>query len=258
MNTNVTIVCCYNDLKQYQNLQTSLEKQNIGYELIGIDNRTQQFTSCSSALNSVLEEIKTEYVIFSHQDIRLPEEDSLKRFLEYLHQIDDGDMLGVAGIVSGLLTGRKRRFAEADGIVLSKVMHGSGGEMAGEMEFTGMTACDTLDECFFGGRTENFRRQPFDEAICDNWHLYGVERCLRARAQGHKVYVCDVALEHYSPGHINHAYNANFRRLAKNYAGQLQKITTLRTVCGSSKTDFWHRNLFYYKRELLLRLGRMG
>ena len=55
-------------------------------------------------------------------------------------------------------------------------------------------------------------------------------------------------------GHINHAYNENFRRLAKRYAG----MQCIRTVCGSSKTGVWHRNVFYWKRELLIRLGRLG
>ena len=117
-----------------------------------------------------------------------------------------------------------------------------------------MRACDSLDECFFGGHTAHFKKNPFDEKLCDNWHLYGVERCLHTRWHGGNVYVCDVALIHHSTGHINHAYNENFRRLAKRYAG----MRCIRTVCGSSKTGVWHRNVFYWKRELLIRLGRLG
>ena len=81
-----------------------------------------------------------------------------------------------------------------------------------------------------------------------------MERCLHTRWHGGNVYVCDVVLIHHSTGHINHAYNENFRRLAKRYAG----MQCIRTVCGSSKTGFWHRNVFYWKREFLIRLGRLG
>lgn len=165
------------------------------------------------------------------------------------------DLLGVAGIVPGTIPGRKKRFGEAEGIVLSGVQHGAGElAAAGEQAFSGMRACDSLDECFFGGHTAHFKKNPFDEKLCDNWHLYGVERCLHTRWHGGNVYVCDVALIHHSTGHINHAYNENFRRLAKRYAG----MQCIRTVCGSSKTGVWHRNVFYWKRELLIRLGRLG
>mgnify|MGYP007054376281 FL=1 len=167
----------------------------------------------------------------------------------------EADLLGVAGIVPGAIPGRKKYFGEAEGIVLSGVQHGEGElAAAGEQAFSGMRACDSLDECFFGGHTTHFKKNPFDEKLCDNWHLYGVERCLHTRWHGGNVYVCDVALIHHSTGHINHAYNENFRRLAKRYAG----MQCIRTVCGSSKTGVWHRNVFYWKRELLIRLGRLG
>ena len=61
-NKMVTIVCCYNDGGQYQKFCTSLENQNVAYELVGIDNRAQKFSSCSSALNAALSSVNTEYV----------------------------------------------------------------------------------------------------------------------------------------------------------------------------------------------------
>lgn len=276
----VTIVCCYNDSEQYGRLCASLETQNLAYELIGIDNRGKKFSSCSKALNSVISQVQTEYLIYSHQDIELPETDMLERFVNYLAQIGGADILGVAGAAETtqvlgkadasqmLEKGRiEGRIGDKDGTcVLSHVRHGESLMSAGEVEYEGLVECDTIDECFFGGRTEIFEQEPLDEAICDNWHLYAVERCLKARARGNKVWVCDLPLLHYSVGKINHAYNENFRRIAAHYAkisarkGQKNAeipIKYMRTVCGSARTDFLHRNLFYWKREILFLLHRL-
>lgn len=267
----VTIVCCYNDSRQYERLCTSLEKQNIAYDLIGVDNRENTFSSCSSALNSALGQVQTDYLIYSHQDIELPESDMLERFVDYLGQIGEGDILGVAGAAETKRVLEKKdrngRIGDKDGTcVLSYVRHGEGLAGAGEVEYEGLAECDTVDECFFGGRTETFRKEPLDEKLCDNWHLYAVERCMRARIVGNHVYVSDLPLIHHSGGNINHAYNENFRRIAVHYAqlsakakqqGRCTGIKWMRTVCGSARTDWIHRNLFYFKRELLMALHRI-
>lgn len=41
--------------------------------------------------------------------------------------------------------------------------------------------CDTVDECCFGMERETFNSLRFNEDICDGWHLYAVEMCLRAK-----------------------------------------------------------------------------
>lgn len=275
----VTIVCCYNDEVQYSRLKKSLARQTLAYALLGIDNREQAFSSCSSALNSVISQVRTEYVIYAHQDIELPEPDMLERFAAYLEQIGEEDILGVAGAAETRRVLEKEGSKAADrqekrGIgdkagtcVLSYVRHGAFLVNAGELAYEGLAECDTIDECFFGGHTGSFQKEPFEEKLCDNWHLYAVERCLRARITGSHVWVCDVPLIHYSGGTINHAYNENFRRIAAWYAkasaaqkwqGETAfKIKYIRTVCGSARIDFWHRNLFYWKRELLFLLHRM-
>ncbi len=259
----VTIVCCYNDSGQYEAFCASLEKQKIAYELLGIDNRGQQFSSCSSALNSVLPKIRTEYVIYSHQDIRLPNEDMLSQFVEYVRQVGADDIVGVAGatevekLVAGVVGDR------AGTCVLSYILHGKDCSCPGECKFYKIAPCDTVDECFFGGRTSAFLKEPFDEKLCDSWHLYAVERCLRARLSGNRVWVCRLPLIHESGGHIDHSYNVGLRRIAAHYdrlgragAGKC-RISMIRTVCGTVQTDWLHRNLFYWKRELLFLLHRM-
>lgn len=275
-NKMVTIVCCYNDSRQYQKFCTSLENQNVAYELVGIDNRAQQFSSCSSALNAAISSVNTEYVIYSHQDIELPEPDMLERFLAYLGQTGENDIVGVAGAVDAAAAAEQGRQIPEDvregTYVVSNVRHGDEMEKAGETDFSGMQSCDSVDECFFGGHTAFFQEYPFDEELCDNWHLYAVDRCLFTRMRGNRVYVCDIPLLHYSSGKINHLYNRNFYRIAQRYArgrntkrdagrrgtedGRAEGFAWIRTVCGSAGTDWLRRTLFYLKREALIRMGR--
>lgn len=257
MNECVTVVCCYNDDTQYEKLKKTLTVQTISCKLLGIDNRGQSFSSCAKALNSVAGELETEYVIYSHQDIELPQADMLECFVDFLRQLQTGDILGVAGAVRD-----ERKMGVDASCVISDVRHGAKRRIVGDATVSGIKKCDTVDECFFGGRTDTFLLAPFDEMLCDNWHLYAVERCLHARCLGHSVYVCGIPLIHTSKGHIDHSYNLGFLRLAQAYHkaagenGQAKMIGCIRTVCGSSRTDWLHRTLFYWKRELLIRMNR--
>ena len=230
----VTIICCYNNIPQYEAFLQSLNKQIEVFELIGIDNREQKYTSCSKAYNSVLPEVKTEYVIFSHQDIILEESSILMQFVDYMKQMDTFDILGVAGATAGVKP------------IFSNV-HDGKGKFAGEERIVGMQEFDTVDECFFGGTIECFRKYPFDEVLCDDWHLYAVERCLNAKVSGHKVYACDIPIIHTSVGRISHGFNVNLNRICKKYRDEFKVI---RTTCANTRTDFIGRTLYYLKREV--------
>lgn len=262
---NITVVCCYNDKKQYDLLVKSLSEQTEPCELIGIDNCSQIFSSAAGALNSAAGKIQTEYVVYAHQDIRLQTPNLLQTFFSHLCRLQKGDILGVAGAVKN----PDHRSCNLE-YVASKILHGPDHAAAGEIDFSGMIPCETVDECFFGGKTETFLSAPFDEILCPHWHLYAVERCLSAKRSGHQVYVCELPLIHESGGKIDHNYNLNFYRIARHYAHlgkhaagesvirQASSVTRcIRTVCGSTKTDFFHRSYFYLKRELLFLLHRL-
>ena len=170
--SNVTIVCCYNNEKAYNDLVNSLKTQTCPYELIGIDNRdNKNFSACSKALNSVINQVKTKYVIYSHQDIILTTPDALAKFMNYLEKTGPDDILGVAGT----------KF-EIPGTI-SNIRHGKNLTYAGSNRVVnGFMEGDTLDECFFAGHAKHFLEYPFDEIICDNWHLYAAEACLRTKS----------------------------------------------------------------------------
>lgn len=172
----------------YNDFVNTLKAQTCPYELIGIDNRGNgKFTSCAAAYNSVIRDVKTKYVIYSHQDILLQDSGTLAEFVECLGKIKPDSVLGVAGVVfgtAGIFTNIKER-----------------NDKTGKMRFAGrhrisgsMMECDTVDECFFGGYAQHFKDEPFDEIVCDNWHLYAVEACLRTKSNilqgGAKLRMC--------------------------------------------------------------------
>ncbi len=229
-----SIVCCYNKDDLFENFVKSLQRQDEVVSVIGIDNRENRFSSCADALNEGLSKVDTEYVIFSHQDIVFTDPSSVRRFIDYLEKVGKYDILGVAGVkkdVPGVYT---------------NIRQGEGAEYAGGKRVHGLMKCQTLDECFFGGTTAGFREHPFDHTICDNWHLYAVERCLSALSRGNDVYVCDVSLKHLSGGKINHIYNRQLYALRRKYARAFDYV---RTCCGFGSTRPVLNELGYLKFE---------
>ena len=177
--SEVTVVCCWTNEKQYQDFVNTLKAQTIPYELIGIDNRgNKAFTSCAAAYNSVINQVRTKYVIYSHQDILLLNTECLAKFLSYLKTSGQDDILGSTGV----------RFDTVG--VFTDTKHKIGNELqyAGKNRLSGsIVEVDTLDECFFGGHTKHFRDYTFDEILCDDWHLYAAEACLKTKSKyGHR------------------------------------------------------------------------
>ena len=165
----VTIACCYGSPAKFRDFVATLETQTCPYELIGLENENDKnFSSCSSAYNSIINQVKTKYVIFSHCDILLSRPDHLAKFVSYLERTERDDILGVAGVrfdTFGVYS-NVRHYMNQIGELVQAGRH---------MVEGGMMEVDTLDECFFGGHTSHFQEYPLDEEICDNWHLYAVE-----------------------------------------------------------------------------------
>ena len=229
---DITVVCCRTNEQMYNNFTDTLKSQSIHCKIIGIDNtNNKNFTSCASAYNSVIDDVKTQYVIYSHQDILLNQPDILEKFLSYLKRIERDDILGAAGVNFDLspgisdITHRNNR--------TGKFVHGTSSFIR-----NGMTECGTVDECFFGGYTQHFRDYPFDELLCNNWHLYAAEQCLRTKSLSlGKVWVCSIPLVHLSSGTVSPSFQYGFYRLCRKYSASFPFI---RTTCAYSRTDFLH------------------
>lgn len=218
----LTMICCYNDSRLYDKLIDNVNLQTVSVEMIGIDNTKNRFSSCSKAYNYAISKVKTEYVVFLHQDIVFVEPNTLERILKYLYKISDFDILGLAGAKNG------------SKYVLTNIFVGDLNHYGGTLRVSGLQECDTLDECIFGGKTECFRQYPFDEKICNNWHLYAVERSLAAKKRGNKVYVCDVSLLHLSKGNVDINFDKTFLDLCRYYRDTFKEI---HTPCAVSKTN---------------------
>lgn len=92
-----TIVCCYNNQQMFDEMIDSLEKQSENVDIIAIDNSSNKYKSCAAAFNSVINQVHTKYVIYSHQDIIYNSSDSLSHILDYFEKIGEDDIAGVAG-----------------------------------------------------------------------------------------------------------------------------------------------------------------
>ena len=227
---NITVVCCWNNEKVYNDFVETLKAQSCPCEIIGIDNRGNKgFTSCAAAYNSVIRQVNTKYVLYSHQDILLNDIHALEKFVSYLERTEQNDILGAAGV----------RFDSPEGFSnVTHIKNKTGEIVHGTTHFPegGMMECDTVDECFFGGHTEHFRQYPFDEKVCNNWHLYAADVCLQTKALcGGKVWCCDVPLFHLSSGTIGPVFIYGFYKLCRKYADYFPLI---RTTCYSLRTDF--------------------
>lgn len=235
---DITIVCCWNNMQQYNMFLDSIRKQSIKLDVIGIDNSNQVYKSCSKALNCAMSQVHTKFVLFAHQDILFSDSTSIEKILKYLYSINSNDILGFAGssfksqfVKTNILIGEDDRL-----------------EYGGSERVEGIEQCDTLDECLFGGYTSFFKENKFDEIICDAWHLYTVEICLRTMVSGGKVFVCDVELIHKSKGKIDAAYNITYRRLCKKYKDYFMYIRT--PCCYYSGTSFIRRNIYYLRKKI--------
>lgn len=236
MQKRATIVCCYNKTEMFDDMLKSIKTQSEDVEVIAIDNSYGQFKSCSSAFNSVIDQVHTKYVIYSHQDIIYNSIDSLSHILDYFEQIGTYDIVGVVGRKS---SNNKER--------IGNIKQGYGCERAVRGRVKNIEKCDTVDECFFGGYTECFRQYPFSEKLCDGWHMYAVERCLAAMERGNSTYVVDADLTHLSGGKTDHAYNVTFYRISKRYKSIIKYLAT---TCEGAPTTVGLRELYYLKREL--------
>lgn len=240
---SVTIVCCYNQKSLFQDLLNSIVETNTDWNIFvfPVDNSDRRFSSCAAAFNYALASIDTEYVIFSHQDILLYKEGNLKRYLDQLSQVGDQGILGVAGVLN-----KKRG-------IYSNCYKNLTLDSVGNIPISELQECDTLDECFFGGKTELFRTLPFDETTCNGWHLYAVDRCLDFKRNGLKVFVSNVDFIHPSDGKIDQAFIKTFLALSKKYDKDYKII---RSCCASCGTGFFGRLVGYLKLQRVFLMRR--
>lgn len=212
----ISIICVYNNNEVLDSqLLSSLKKQNIDYEFIGIDNAKNKFNSAAAALNYGASQSSGDVLVFSHQDIILKEECSLYEFANAINQKEVGVIVGTQGV------------REKDKTYYSNLTAGAIYDPKLLTDFPKeCIKVDCVDEGFFGMKKETWKQYMFDEVSCDNWHLYAVDQCLNARKNGYGVFVYPIQMHHFSFGRITISYFNNLRTLCNKYRKSNRLIWT--------------------------------
>lgn len=213
----IAVVCVYNNKNVYAgHLLKSLQVQSAAFELIALDNTIGRFSSAAEALNYGACQTKSgsKYIMFAHQDIDLGSPAWLE---ETENMLDALPQLGIAG-VAGSRGGR----------LLTNITHSVPPKHVGHAIREAEIAM-TVDECCAIVPRQVFETHAFDASVCDGWHAYVVEYCLRIHASGLSVYVLPAALHHGSAGTLNRAY---FEALKKVLCTHRNAYPRIHTTCG--------------------------
>lgn len=194
-------------------MKQSLMRQTVKYELIGIDNRENKYSSAAAALNAGSKEANGDFLIFLHQDIIFEKPDSLSKFAE-AYPKDKNTIIGLFG-----------------------ASHGKS-----EALTTNLYSAQTLDECFIGMSKDVYSRLKFNEKLCDGWHLYAVEMCLRAKEKGILIATGSFNIKHLSSGNVDDNYMRTFKKLITEY----KNAKWIATTCKSMPTKTALYNAYYF------------
>ena len=180
----LSIVCVFNDEKALKNvLLKSLKNQTVEFDLITLDNTTGKFKSAAEALNYGGTKAKGDYIIFIHQDMWFPYDESLEDVEKIVGDITDLGIAGVAGVIENAPSQRERvRYAHLFDVYDKK-------------GFKGLSAVkepakvQTLDECLLIVPRAVFAQLKFDEKLFDGWDCYAADYCLAVQRFDLAAYV---------------------------------------------------------------------
>lgn len=202
-------------------MQQSLENQTVQYELIGINNTKGRYVSAAFALNVGGDRANGDILIFLHQDIVFEKEDSLENFVKSIPNEKDY-IVGLYG-ASHL---KRRKIKE------------------------NLYEAETLDECCIAMNTTLWKRLKFNEKICNGWHLYVVELCLRASAQGVLIASGNFDIKHFSSGTVDEKYMNTFKKLLVIYKEKKWIATTCKVMPTNILVFYLYYCLWKIKKSL--------
>ena len=202
----------------------SLKKSTIEYELVGIDNTNSKFKSAAAALNFGGDIATGDMLVFLHQDIIFNSEKSLATLVENYKKLpSDSAILGIFGATR---TGKKE--------ILE-----------------GVFAVDTLDECLVILNRDTFEKHRFNENLCNGWHLYVVELCIRIRMLNGLVAVVEHDITHLSTGEVNESYMKTFKQLLNTYKSEKWICTTCKTLPTNMFVFYLYYILWKIKKTVI-------
>jgi hypothetical protein len=229
-NYTFSIITLVNNKEQYNNFLNDLKNQKYSnnFEVIALPNFNNEYKGCSEALNIGKDLAEGEYVIYCHQDLRVPE-NWLSKISEHINNTSNFGFLGMAGV-------KYKVSNENDGAVYltnEKQLDFYRRTIGNKFEI------QCLDElCIIGKRSDIFR---FDESNFDHYHWYGADICLQALSSGRKNYAIDADCTHLSDGVSNISKNSHKDKYldgaSKLFKKWKEKIGNFRTTTASFEKD---------------------
>lgn len=214
----ISLISVYNNELLLKQMKHSAEMQKeVFVDYVLIDNRLNKFSSAAAALNYGITQVKSEVVVFLHQDIEFLDEMVLESIYDFAvsHQ---NTIFGAAGVTS-------KNNKDYTQTLLSSMF--SGPNRSKNNGLDSPQECFTLDECLIACHRSIMNKLAFDEIICDGWHLYGADLCLQAQiTDGLNVMAVPMNVWHKSNGNADTSYFITQNRLAKKYRGRFRIINT--------------------------------
>jgi len=234
----ISVICVYNNEKTFRDtLYKSLQIQTVPHDLIAIDNTEGRFASAAQALNYGASKARHDsaFFLFVHQDIALCSPFFLADAEKMLDQLPNLGIAGVAGNVDG------------DDRFFSNITHGSPPHNAGRKIEKPVRAM-TVDECLVFVPRHVFIQQQFDETVCDGWHLYVVEYCLRLIDAGFGPYILPASIHHGSVGMLNVDYFRKLKKVLHKHHSNYRKIYTT-CGCWDTRTPVEVQMMYHFLRR---------
>jgi hypothetical protein len=213
----ISIVCVYNDQEVLSNyLLKSLDLQISDYQLILVDNTSGIFKSAAEALNYGGKKAKNEYIMFVHQDMELRSQTWLEDAEEFLDSIINIGIAGVAG------KSKDKWWA------ITNIEDGIPSQRVSPYRISTPVKVQTIDECLIIIPKKIFQIIQFDEVVCDNWHLYGVDYCLNAKKASYDAYVLPLFAYHRSKAYsLSEKYYETLNKILKKHKSEKYIRTTV-------------------------------
>lgn len=224
----ISIICVYNNEKILNKfLLNSITQQKFtDYELILLNNYDSHYRSAVEALSDGVAKAKGDIYLFVHQDVYFLDNDAFEKIEQFCKSFN----FGVAG-AAGVDFDKRLRCAVVQGIDKAN---------AGE-EVDELTEVQTLDECMFFVKKENFKGFEY---IDDSWHLYAVSYSISCMLDDFKNYVLPIHIWHYSPGL---SFDKSYFKTLKRYFKKHSDIKEVSCTMGCFKNNMLFPLYCFYK-----------
>lgn len=243
----VSLICVYNDRDQYHEMVNSARMQTLHVEMIGLDNRSEHWSSAARALDEGANRASGDLLVFLHQDLVLTNE----RFLENLAEMTGERPRAIYGVAGAIWNGPWRTR------VVSSMREGSEGVSFKYNSLANSVAeVFSLDECLIAMHRNLLNEIQFDASTCKGWHLYAVDLCMQARLLGIPSYVVQSGVWHKSSGRKDAAFYSCERALAAKYRHQISAITTTCTKFPTGRIAYRIYSVFRRIRRRFTGLSR--